>query len=390
MVRRVYMPIFGSGLGHANRMMLIAKSLQKDGAEVRFSSSFEVANYLTDKGFNCNIVPLVDVKWNEKGELSVSTVSREALPAFKNFVHQLMLEIAEMRSLAPNLVLSDSRLSGVLAAKLLGLPSFVILNQVRILFSTRKRRILPVLEDIDAEILGKLWSFCKGIILPDLPPPYTISERNLWGVGSIKGKFRYVGFMVQKPVIDERDLERISKELNIKKERPTVFAQISGPSPTKKKIVKTVLKTAKIYGGKYNFVISEGVLGGKSEAIKFDGGVYYEWCPIKDELFALADLVIIRAGHSTIAQSILFGKPMVTIPISTHSEQISNAKKVLKLGIGTSMDQRYLSPEKIEEAISSIIEDGCVRNVEKLKSIANKFDGVKNTVNMIKDYIRST
>jgi len=382
------MPIFGSGLGHANRMILIAKSLQKEQIEVKFSSSFHVANYLQDNGFKCKTVPLVDVKWNDMGELSVSIVSREALYAFKNFIHQLLLETSEMRSFVPNIVLSDSRLSAVLAAKLLRLPSFVILNQVRILFSLKERKVLSILEDIEAEILGKFWSFCEGIILPDLPPPFTISERNLWGVGSIKRKVRYVGFIVPKPVINKHDLGRISKELNIKKGKPIIFAQISGPTPTKNKIMETLLKTAKIYGEKYNFVISEGAIGGNSTPIKFDGGVYYEWCPIKDELFALSDVVIIRAGHSTIAQSILFGKPMIVIPIATHSEQIHNARKVSKLGIGTLIDQRNLTPRKLVESISSLLKSDYTKNVMKVKIIADKFNGVENTLNIIKDYMK--
>ena len=381
------MPIYGSGLGHVNRTILIAKRLMKKRIEVRFSSSLDIANYLKHNGFKCGIVPLVDVKWNQDGELSVSSVSREALPAIKNFADQLMLEVAEMKSYIPNIVLSDSRLSAILAAKLLGLQSFVILNQVRILFSTRKRKVVPILEDIEAEILGKLWSFSKGIILPDLPPPYTISEKNLWGIGSIKGKTHYVGFIVPKPIINDLDLDRISEELNIKRDKPIIFTQISGPTQTKKKILRTIVKTANIFSEKYNFIISEGLLGGNSEPRKFDGGLYYEWCPIKDELFTLSDAVIIRAGHSTIAQSISFGKPMIVIPIPTHSEQICNARKVTKLGIGIFLDQKYLAPSKLDESISSIMQNEFTKNIKRLKNIADKFDGIENTVKIIVDHI---
>ncbi|NWG09644.1 MAG: hypothetical protein HXX80_04985 [Nitrososphaerales archaeon] len=387
MAQRVYMPVFGSGLGHASRMLLIARSLEKDGIEVKFSSSFEAVDYLKNSGFRCNSVPLVDIKWDEKGEVSILDTLMEALPALKNFTQQLTLEIDHMRSFSPNLVVSDSRLSAVLAAKLLELPSLIILNQLRILLPGKEKRPKSFLEDASAELLGKLWSFCENIILPDLPPPYTISERNLLGVRSTKKKVRYVGFMVPRPTIPEGVLEKITKELNIDKGKPTVFAQISGPAMTKKGVLEALLGTASRYGEKYNLILSEGSPGGNTEPIRFRGGWYYEWCPVKDELFALADVIITRGGHSTIAQSILFGKPMILIPIINHSEQTSNARKVSKLGIGVSMDQRHLTPENLEESVSLMVEDGYKKKAERLRSIARNFDGVENTVKIAKDYL---
>ncbi|MGQ9719305.1 MAG: glycosyltransferase family protein [Nitrososphaerales archaeon] len=387
MVQRVYMPVFGSGLGHASRMLLIARSLEKDGIEVEFSSSFEAINYLKNNGFKCNSVPLVDVKWDEKGEVSILETLMKVLPALKNFAQQLTLEIDHMKSFSPNLVVADSRLSAVLAAKLLELPSLIILNQLRILLPGKEKRPKSFLEDVSAELLGKLWSFCDSIILPDLPPPYTISERNLFGVRSTEKKVRYVGFMVPRPAIPEGALEKIAKELNIDKGKPTVFAQISGPAMTKKWLIEALLGIASKYGEKYSLIVSEGSPGGNMEPIRFRGGWYYEWCPVKDELFALADVIITRGGHSTIAQSILFGKPMILIPIINHSEQMSNARKVSKLGIGVSMDERHLTPERLEESVYLMIENDYKRKAERLRVIAKNFDGVESTLNIAKAYL---
>ena len=65
-----------------------------------------------------------------------------------------------------------------------------------------------------------------------------------------------------------------------------------------------------------------------------NGAWLYDWCPVKDELFTLSDLVVARAGHSTIGQCIDAGKPAVLVPIHNHSEQIGNADKFSKLGLG--------------------------------------------------------
>ncbi|MGH9918021.1 MAG: hypothetical protein ACRD6W_03980, partial [Nitrososphaerales archaeon] len=62
---KVYIAAFGSGMGHASRMVALAEELLAAGDEVIFSSSGEVTNWLRGKGFRCNDVPLVDVTFND-------------------------------------------------------------------------------------------------------------------------------------------------------------------------------------------------------------------------------------------------------------------------------------------------------------------------------------
>ena len=82
------------------------------------------------------------------------------------------------------------------------------------------------------------------------------------------------------------------------------------------------------------FIISEGKPNGETNPFKIsENGWYYEWCPIRDELFALSDILVIGGGHTAISQAIQFGKPIISIPIENHAEQINNSLKYPELDL---------------------------------------------------------
>ena len=65
---------------------------------------------------------------------------------------------------------------------------------------------------MNGEFLGLLWRLADRILVPDLPPPYTIAEDNIWGTSSVIKKIEYVGFTAPKSYITE---EQLKKELHI-------------------------------------------------------------------------------------------------------------------------------------------------------------------------------
>ncbi|MCS7116403.1 MAG: glycosyltransferase family protein [Nitrososphaerota archaeon] len=390
MERRVYIPVFGSGLGHAARMLLIAKRLEREGIEVRFSSFADGLKLLMNSGFICNGVATVDVGWDVEGNFSYRKSIRQFPHMLVNFTRQVLDELDYIEGFDPNLILSDSRLSALFASKIKGVPCITILNQIRILLPLLEgSRIARFIEHIHAELIGRVWSFSDSIMIPDLPPPYTISEANLWNIRSVAKKIRYVGFIISRSSIDEGKRGSIVRRLGLDRSKPIIYAQVSGPSKTRARLVKTMMSVAEILARDFNFIISGGVPGGSIEPIKVAGGWYYEWCPIKDELFSLADLVVIRAGHSTIAQAISYGKPMLCIPIYKQSEQIKNAEKVEKLRCGLSIDQPDATVERVVEAINTLIHnEEYKRNVARLKLLSSKYDGIENIVNAVLSYIK--
>ena len=117
--------------------------------------------------------------------------------------------------------------------------------------------------------------------------------------------------------------------LNLCSEKPFIFLHISGPGPTRRPLTNLLMRAFKELDSEIQYAISEGRPGGNTFPQKIsDSGWYFEWCPIRDELFSLCDALVIRAGHASISQSIQFGKPFLCIPIENHGEQLANSDKV--------------------------------------------------------------
>lgn len=375
---RIYIGVYGVGLGHASRMLLLADTLIRDGCTVEFSSFGDSVLYIRSNGFECNVVPEVEFGWHPSIGFNVKRSIMKIPINMVNFSRQFMLELEFMKRFRPDVVVSDTRLSTLLASYVLGIRCIVVLNQLKLLLSPRLRAfsVAKLFEDMLAESLSSLWKRGGYVIAPDLPPPYTISEQNLWDVNNIDGTLEYSGFLIPKYSFDEERIEKVRNILELSNGKRLVFIHISGPNETKLKIVKRLVEGMCILED-VNIVVSEGRPNGDSSAKRIRNGWYFEWCPFKDEIFSLCDAVIMRAGHSTIAQAIRLGKPMVCIPIENHSEQLGNAMKVSRLGIGVMLNGRDLTIKQIHHTVNDVLNGVYSRNIARVKSIAEGIDGLE-------------
>jgi UDP-N-acetylglucosamine--N-acetylmuramyl-(pentapeptide) pyrophosphoryl-undecaprenol N-acetylglucosamine transferase len=387
---RVYAAVFGSGLGHVTRVDAIANSLQKtNNCEFLYSSFDEAYDYLKKYKRNVNYAPSVDVKWNLTGGFSGSDTIIRFPYAFSGFGKQISFEIERISDFNPRVVLSDSRLSAVFAAKARFYPVVTILNQIRILFPPRFRKghYGDLLERMEADMLGLFWSASNEILFPDLPPPFTIGEANISNV-DVANKVTFTGFMIPKTPISAERLTKARSLLQLDN-RPIVFMQISGPNATKAAFVDSALESAAKLALRYNVIVSKGLPAGSTLPSRLAGGAWiYDWCPIKDELFALSDVLVARSGHTTISQCISVAKPSVLIPIFNHSEQIWNAQKFERLGLGISIMSQRLTAERLEHSVDSCIEDSKFKeSMQKLKSISDRYDGIKAASEVLKEFL---
>ena len=353
-------------------MAIIAHRFIEAGVSVKFSSFQDGLSYLTKQGFDCERVPAIQVGWSV---FSTSKALAELPSILFALRKQVFRELSVIKRFKPDLVLSDSRLSAVIAAALLGIPSITVLNQLRILLPRPTRvPLASFLEDSAAEVLAYFWSLSEKILVPDLPPPYTIAERNISRVRH-RGKIRFTGFLFSRPTFDESVLEEIRNSLGLDNGKPVILALLSGPRPTRG-IAHQVIEAAKNYASQFNFVVSMGIENGKTHPQRTDWGILFEWCPLRDELMALTDIVLARAGHSVIAQSILFGKPMLLIPIASHSEQMANAARAAELGVAANLTESNIISDfgrQAQHLLTSKIVKG---KVMELKSAAERFPGV--------------
>jgi UDP:flavonoid glycosyltransferase YjiC (YdhE family) len=118
-----------------------------------------------------------------------------------------------------------------------------------------------------------------------------------------------------------------------------------------------------------------------------ESGWYYEWCPVRDEVFAMSDLMVLRGGHVALSQAIQFGKPVVTIPIENHGEQLGNSAKTAELGMGVMVHPKGIKPEQLADSIAQVLANPeYKKKAVELQKMAEKLDGIENIAKIIRSY----
>jgi UDP-N-acetylglucosamine--N-acetylmuramyl-(pentapeptide) pyrophosphoryl-undecaprenol N-acetylglucosamine transferase len=386
-----YFAPYGVGLGHASRLVMAADQLREGGTDVKFSSYGEAASYVSLRGYKCVTVAPVEFAWSMEGGFSVKNSLANIPSWFTNFSRQVNQETRNMTMYRPDVVVSDSRLSPLVAARLLKIPSIVVLNQVKLLLSPRLRElaISRLVESMVGELLGSMWALADRVLVPDLPPPYTIAAHNVWEVGSAAKKLEYIGFASPTQQVSEDRVNKVAGQLGFDRSRPIVFIHVSGPAQTRPALIRVALEAVKKLNSRIQFVISEGNPKGESEPRRAgESGWYYGWCPVRDEIFAMSDLLVLRGGHVALSQAIQFGKPVVTIPIENHGEQLGNSIKMAEMGLGLMLHPKGLKPEHLADAISQVLGDSKYKNkVAELQKMAEKLNGIDNVVQIVRTYL---
>ena len=375
---RVYISCFGSGLGHATRMLEVADLLSERGDVVRFSSSGEVARMVEGRGYACNRLPLVDVRYSEDGSFSLKESMVASPVTLARIYRQTYMEARNIALFRPQVVLSDSSIPTVVASRLVGIPALAVLNQLRLAGPPGRRR--PAVSLLSAGLtaaMGVLWELCDEILLPDLPPPYTISERNLWG--NRVRKTRYIGFLLP-PYRPRRDpvAEKLASD-----RRRRVFWQVSGPPKTRGPFLAKALEFSARLSDRFVFVISGGDPAADSEPTEIPGGWYFGWCREPSMYFASCDVIVSRAGHGTVSQAITASRPSVLVPIPKQSEQEGNARKAQSLGVSVCVGQDQLTPGIFLESVESLLGESTARRVAELGEYVSKFNALEDVVRAV-------
>jgi len=393
---RVYVAPCGIGLGHITRCEPIADALTSRGVEVVYSTYLDGLDYARKR--RLPTLPTVPIEFKVKEDGTVDfkmTAARSGFSlGFRRFLRQLLAEIRNIKRFRPQAVLSDSRVSSLIAAKLLGVPVALILNQFRIEIVRKPsaERISPVerLFFLIANIfwtffrtfLGGVWARSDIMLIPDFQAPYTISASNLTIPKSYEKKVKLIGPIVPVEPSAAPLQDALKASLFFACRKPFLYAAVSGPRKERTVLSGLLSQSLNRFPSEYDIVLSRGEVKGSSVPERDGNLTVYDWVEDQHDLLKASDVIISRAGHGTMMKGIVLGKPMILIPIPDHTEQYSNAKRAHKLGFAEIVPQREISMERLLDATKKLLNSTADR-MRALTQAAQGTDAVKAATDQI-------
>jgi len=364
------------GLGHASRTIALGKKLEAQGHDVFFFSGAKAYQLLKTE-FK-QVYYCTPVAWYENAHGIVTSASviniLFPIPIFNGETHKFEVKSSSametihryydlrrhIREIEPDLLISDGDIHALRLAKRWHIPSVYITNLIRPSFG-----FSPLLNPGE-RFTERYLKECRKILVPDNPPPYTVSEFNigdLAGVG-IGEKVAFVGSFVDTTLVEGSEEH--------------IFAPISGPSGTRAKLMQILLPVLENLTKKS--VVSLGKIGEK-RTVKVANCTIHTWLSSEErrECMKKASLVVFSGGHITCFETIKYAKPSVCVP--TQPEQLGNGIKLELLHCSLTARNKM----QLERAVRVIEHENAVfrGNMERLNRFSNRFNGLDRAAEII-------
>jgi UDP:flavonoid glycosyltransferase YjiC (YdhE family) len=232
-------------------------------------------------------------------------------------------------------------------------------------------------------MIGKIWTSGNMVLIPDFPPPYTVCTGNLKIPKSYRKNLKLIG-----PILPTRPSElpvekEIRKKLKLPSDTPVIFAPISGPARERAFLTGILRRIFQKFPDDYEVVLSLGYPNSDNEPIYHGNLTVFKWVPNRFEYLKACDMVISRAGHGTITQSMCYGKPMILIPTPSHTEQLNNAKQAEKLGVAKVIEQEKLNKENLLKTVQQTLKGDAKERLKQVQEIVLKYDGLETATKTI-------
>jgi UDP:flavonoid glycosyltransferase YjiC (YdhE family) len=384
---KVYFAPCGIGLGHVGRCVPIARKLLERKADVLFSTYREGIQYVKSEKMPLVKAPPIGFQVKPDGTVDFRQTAANPGPFLASFtlLKQVNAELKTIGNFKPNVVVSDSRISPLLAARILGISRICILNQFQLIIPRKKRflRLAKFADFIALTLIGKIWTSGNFVLIPDFPPPYTICTGNLNIPKFYKRNVKLIGPILPVRPDELPTKKELRRKLGLPLDKPIIFVPISGPTRERAFLTGALTKILLEFPEDYEVVMSLGYPNGDSKPMQYGNVTIYKWVPNRFEYLKASDLVIGRAGHGTLTQCMCYGKPVILIPTPSHTEQLSNAKQAEVLGVAKTIHQEKLSKEKLLESVEQILKGETSQRIEEIQREILKYDGLRTAVETI-------
>jgi uncharacterized protein (TIGR00661 family) len=364
------------GLGHVSRIIPLGKRLEKKGHETFFFSGGKAYEML-QKEFK-NVYKCTPVSWYENAHGIITSASiinlLFPLPLFnieKNSFEMKTSNAMEtirryydlrenLRDIAPDILIADGDINALRLAQRWRIPSIYIANMIRPSYG------FSAFLNPGERIVERYVKNCSKIIIPDNPPPYTVSEYSIGNLDNVglNRKVEYVGsFADTTPVRGPQE---------------HIFAPISGPVGTRAKLEKTLLPVLEKI--KTKCIISLGTPG-KKNTTTIGNCELHTWLSKEEREDAMKNskFVIFSGGHATCFETIKYAKPSICIP--TQPEQLGNATKLENLNCSITVKNK----KELQKAVQKIEDEKEKFNkkMATLSEFSSRFRGLDRAVSII-------
>jgi len=277
----------GNGYGHAARDSIISEHF-----DFQIMTFGKGAEYCKQKNLNFIEIPIPYKIENKKGRVSIATNISDLLNYLAPSVYRTIQ--ADFRK--ADFVIVDGSPLGLAIAAATRKKAIFITNDTSALVGIHGH----LEKKIAGSLTKTLLRSAHAIVVPDFPPPFTISSKNL------------------------------DASLNL---------HFSGPLIKKTKQTKHAFK----YLVPGNLAKSiQPYLGSEALYGNSDG---FSDCYLHSEL------VFCHGGHTTMMEALSYGKPIISIVDSAYSERVNNSARLQELDLGVTINSNLLSKESVNLAI---------------------------------------
>ena len=379
---KVYFAPCGIGLGHVGRVIPIARRLQKRDADIVFSTYTDGIGYVERENIPLLKAPPVGAQVKPDGSIDFRKTAINPGPFLASLMllNQINTEIRNIESFGPDVVVSDSRASSLLAADLLGIPRVCILNQFQPIIPRRTHllRLARFADIVTLTLVGQIWAYVKVLLIPDFPEPYTISIGNLTIPKSYRKNVKLIGPILPQVPDELPSQKELREKLKLPVDKPVIFAPLSGPTSEKAFVTGVLRKILLSFPDEYEIIMSYGYPSADNIPIRHRNVTIYKWLPNRFEFLKACDITISRPGHGTITQCMSYGKPMILVPTPGHTEQISNAKQAENMGVAQIALQDRLNRQNLLEKVHELLNEEIVKRAAEVQLEALKHNGLEN------------
>jgi UDP-N-acetylglucosamine--N-acetylmuramyl-(pentapeptide) pyrophosphoryl-undecaprenol N-acetylglucosamine transferase len=331
--------ITGGGTGgHIYPGISLAKELQKR------DSKNEVIFVGSNRGMESDIIPREGYQFFS---LKVRGIRRkmclESIYAILLFLGSLVTAYKMIRKIKPNIVIGTGgyvSASVALISSIIGIPTFI-----------HEQNAIP-------GITNQILSLTSRIVFLSFPE----SRNHFWR----KGKTICVGNPIREEIW-KGDREKIIKETGMDKDKKTIL--LFGGSKGARVLTNTFLNCVDLINDTFWNSWQVLIISGKEEHAevkklltnsKYKGVIFvFPYLYEMGNAYELADLVICRAGATTVAELTAKGLPAILIPYpyATGDHQVYNAQYLEKKQAAVVITQQDLSEDKLASEISRLLSE---------------------------------